>query len=65
MRARRLSDLGVRCEGEPRFADNLKISGGLPLRDLLISVNVRTAEHLGLEITSRQKRAFDLVFPSP
>ncbi len=46
-------------------ADSLKISGGLPLRDLLIAVNVRTADHLGLELTSRQKRAFDLVFPSP
>ena len=46
-------------------AENLKIPGGLPLSDLLIAVNVRTADHLGLEITSRQKRAFDLVFPSP
>ncbi len=44
---------------------NLKISGALPLTDLLTAVNVRTADHLGLELTSRQKRRFDLVFPSP
>ncbi len=54
-----------RMVSQGKEADNLKISGGLPLRDLLIAVNVRTADHLGLEITSRQKRAFDLVFPSP
>ena len=48
-----------------RGAGSLKVSGALPLRDLLTAVNVRTADHLGLELTSRQKRAFDLVFPSP
>lgn len=50
---------------QAKDTESLKISGGLPLRDLLIAVNVRTADHLGLELTSRQKRAFDLVFPSP
>ena len=35
-----------------------------PLQDLLIAVNLRTAEHLGLKATSHEKRKFDLVFPS-
>ena len=54
-----------RMVSQSKEAENLKISGALPLPDLLIAVNVRTADRLGPEITSRQKRAFDLVFPSP
>jgi putative ABC transport system substrate-binding protein len=37
----------------------------LALKDLLIAVNARTAEHLGLRFTSQEKRKFDLIFPSP
>lgn len=36
-----------------------------PLRDLLIAVNLRTADHLGLKFSSQQRREFDLVLPSP
>lgn len=36
-----------------------------PLRDLLIAINLRTAEHLGLRLQSHDMRKFDLVFPSP
>ncbi|MGZ8219113.1 ABC transporter substrate-binding protein [Methylomagnum sp.] len=42
-----------------------KRSSMQPLRDLLIAVNLRTAEHLGLHLPSHEKRKFDLVFPSP
>lgn len=35
----------------------------VPLRDALLAVNVRTANHLGLQLTSLQK-SFDLVFPA-
>ena len=50
---------------QAKDSDRFRIRGDLPLTDLLIAVNVRTADHLGLELTGRQKRAFDLVFPSP
>lgn len=36
-----------------------------PLRDLLTTVNLRTAEHLGLHLPTHEKKRFDLVFPSP
>lgn len=35
-----------------------------PLRNLRIAVNLRTAEHLGLQISTRAQRRFDMVFPS-
>jgi len=35
------------------------------LKDLLIAVNLRTADHLELKITSQQRREFDLTFPAP
>lgn len=36
-----------------------------PLRDLLIAVNLRTAEHLGLNLAPNAKLKFDLIFPQP
>ncbi len=36
----------------------------VPLSDLHVAVNVRTAAHLGLRFTPRQQERFDLVFPS-
>lgn len=36
----------------------------LPVRDLLIAVNMRTAKRLDLKLTNASKREFDLVFPS-
>lgn len=39
--------------------------GLVPLRDVLIAVNVRTAAHLGLNIAFSQQRTFDMIFPEP
>lgn len=36
-----------------------------PLRDVLAAINVRTANHLGLNFDSRQQPGFDLVFTDP
>lgn len=38
--------------------------GILPLKEVLQAVNVRTAGHLGLDVSSRQS-SFDMVFPEP
>ncbi len=38
-------------------------AGLLPLDDLLMGVNVRTAEHLGLSLAKAEQQGFDLVFP--
>lgn len=35
------------------------------LRDLLLAVNIRTAEHLGLNFDSQDRREFAMVFPAP
>lgn len=36
-----------------------------PLRDLLLAVNLRTAEHLGLRFAGHERQQFNLVFPTP
>ena len=38
--------------------------GMMPLRDVQIAVNLRTAKHLGLNL-SHQQQSFDMVFPEP
>lgn len=39
--------------------------GQLPLRDVLVAVNLRTANHLGLRFSTRQQQSFNLTFPEP
>lgn len=36
-----------------------------PLKDLHTAVNLRTASHIGLNISYQQQRTFDFVFPEP
>ncbi len=37
----------------------------IPIRDLMLAVNIRTAEHLGYSYPPRLHRKFDLTFPAP
>lgn len=39
--------------------------GVLPLREVLVAVNLRTASHIGLNIGYQQQRSFDSIFPEP
>jgi putative tryptophan/tyrosine transport system substrate-binding protein len=39
--------------------------GVLPLREVQMAVNLRTASHIGLSIGYQQQRSFDFVFPEP
>jgi len=38
--------------------------GVLPLKEVLVAVNLRTANHLGIQLGARAQ-SFDLVFPEP
>lgn len=44
--------------------DNRK-RGIVPLHDVFTAVNLRTASHLGLNISYQQQRSFDFIFPEP
>lgn len=39
--------------------------GLLPLREVLVAVNIRTAGHLGLDLGYKAQQSFDMVFPEP
>lgn len=37
----------------------------LPLKEVLMAVNLRTAAHVGINLEARQQQAFDMVYPEP
>jgi putative tryptophan/tyrosine transport system substrate-binding protein len=53
---RSLATTALRRAGDAR-------KGLVPLRDVSVAVNLRTANHLGLSISTEQQRSFDAVFP--
>lgn len=48
-----------------QLTGNSSATATQPLRDVLAAINVRTANHLGLNFDSRQQQGFDLVFTDP
>lgn len=58
---KRLGRLAMKVDGE-REVKKFPIE---PLMDLLIAVNVRTADHLRLNFGKNQAETFDLTFPAP
>lgn len=57
---RSLANLAVLQLQQGGKEDTIKL-----LNDLLIAVNLRTAEHLGLHFSNQTRREFAMVFPSP
>jgi len=55
--------MGVSLSGKAQRVIAGKDQDVDPLEDLLIAVNIRTAEHLALKISRSQARKFNLVFP--
>lgn len=47
-----------------RLAMDQSSQGIIPLSDLLIAVNARTASHIGRNFSRKEEQQFDLIFPS-
>ncbi|QBQ56620.1 ABC transporter substrate-binding protein [Nitrosococcus wardiae] len=56
---RSLAELALK---QMQNSENIPL-GIKPLHNLLVAFNIRTAEHLGLKLTSQMKREFGLIFP--
>jgi putative ABC transport system substrate-binding protein len=50
--------------GQVEPGDSIKNSSIQPLTDVLIAVNLRTADHLKLDLKSNERDAFNLTFPA-
>jgi putative ABC transport system substrate-binding protein len=58
---KRLAQMALSLEkGDPGRSASV-----VPLRDLRLAVNLRTADHLGIQFSAAKQRQFGLVFPSP
>jgi putative ABC transport system substrate-binding protein len=47
------------------LSGELRKRGIAPLREMHTAINLRTASHIGLNISYQQQRSFDYVFPEP
>ncbi|HYD96496.1 MAG TPA: ABC transporter substrate binding protein [Noviherbaspirillum sp.] len=47
------------------MAGDARRRGLVPLREVQTAVNLRTASHIGLNISFQQQRSFDFIFPEP
>lgn len=48
-----------------RIADAKATPAVFPVTDLLSAVNLRTADHLNIQLSAEQRRSFELAFPEP
>lgn len=60
-------ELGKSLAGAAQSAigGDIRKRGMQPLREVRLAVNLRTANHLGLQISYQQQRSFDMTFPEP
>jgi putative ABC transport system substrate-binding protein len=58
---RQLADTALDILGSDRPAAGTV----MPLKNVLIAVNIRTGNHLGIRLGYLQQQAFDLIFPQP
>jgi len=58
-------NLAITALGTLNASNSQGQRGMMPLKNVLVAVNIRTASHLGLSLSYKQQRTFSLIFPEP